>query len=281
MSDIHNDKELFIEAINVTADQYNFSHNLIEKDYYLSLFLNRLYAASNELIFKGGTCLNKIYAGFYRLSEDLDFMIDCNNSTRSLRREQADLIRNTISNIANEPFSLSKEISGHSLSRQYIGEILYLSVFGGYGKIKIEISLREPLLLPANISKGNCLLINPITLGNETFDEKIRCYSKEEAYAEKIRALFTRKNIASRDIYDIYYALKTGIISINKKIIHSAKIKISKNDNSNIHTPYNIISMMKKNMDGELKPVLRESDYSQFNIEEAENIVSEIYKMIS
>jgi predicted nucleotidyltransferase component of viral defense system len=39
-------------------------------------------------IFKGGTCLNKIDVGFYRLSEDLDFSIPVNfAATRGERRK--------------------------------------------------------------------------------------------------------------------------------------------------------------------------------------------------
>ena len=39
------------------------------------------------LVFKGGTCLSKVYADFYRLSEDLDLVvpvpIDARRSARS------------------------------------------------------------------------------------------------------------------------------------------------------------------------------------------------------
>jgi len=52
-----------------------FSPLLIEKDYHLTRILHKLSKKKVPgLVFKGGTCLNKCYLGFYRLSEDLDFV---------------------------------------------------------------------------------------------------------------------------------------------------------------------------------------------------------------
>ena len=72
----HEDGAAFRGALEFTASLTGFSARLIEKDYFCSLLLRDfapLFQAS--LIFKGGTCLSKVYADFYRLSEDLDFVI--------------------------------------------------------------------------------------------------------------------------------------------------------------------------------------------------------------
>ena len=71
----HEDPVLFREAVNFTAAQTRFLPRLIEKDYFCTVLLNYLAAADDTLIFKGGTCLAKVHAEFYRLSEDLDFVI--------------------------------------------------------------------------------------------------------------------------------------------------------------------------------------------------------------
>lgn len=50
--------------------------NLIEKDYALSYILagiSAIPALRDALVFKGGTCLKKLYFSSYRFSEDLDF----------------------------------------------------------------------------------------------------------------------------------------------------------------------------------------------------------------
>ena len=80
-------------------------------------------------------------------------------------------------------------------------------------QIKIEISYRNKLKLKTNFR----------IIKHEFYDElnepllpiniKIESISLKENYAEKFRALVTRKNIALRDLYDIYY------ISKNKKAL--------------------------------------------------------------
>ena len=83
----HEDTALFREAVNFTAAQTRFLPRLIEKDYFCTVLLNYLAAADDAWVFKGGTCLAKVHAEFYRLSEDLDFAIPTPvNATRVVRR---------------------------------------------------------------------------------------------------------------------------------------------------------------------------------------------------
>ena len=59
-----------------TAAESGFIPRLIEKDYFCTVLLAYLSeAAGDELVFKGGTCLAKVHAELYRLSEDLDSSI--------------------------------------------------------------------------------------------------------------------------------------------------------------------------------------------------------------
>ena len=77
MSKYHHNQKLFAEAIKSTANNSRFSAALTEKDYYCSLILREIFQSADcNLVFKGGTLLSKVHAGFYRLSEDLDFSID-------------------------------------------------------------------------------------------------------------------------------------------------------------------------------------------------------------
>jgi len=82
----HEDPVLFREAVNFTAAQTRYLPRLIEKDYFCTLLLHYLAAADKALVFKGGTCLAKVHADFYRLSEDLDFVISTPvDATRTMR----------------------------------------------------------------------------------------------------------------------------------------------------------------------------------------------------
>ena len=78
---VHEDSDSFREAVNFTAAETKFAARLIEKDYFCTVLLGYFGAAvGEELIFKGGTCLAKVHADFYRLSEDLDFASSQGNS---------------------------------------------------------------------------------------------------------------------------------------------------------------------------------------------------------
>ena len=72
----HGDEGRFRDALTRTASDTGFSARLIEKDYYCSVLLKDLAVLYGQgLVFKGGTCLSKVHADFFRLSEDLDFSI--------------------------------------------------------------------------------------------------------------------------------------------------------------------------------------------------------------
>ena len=69
------DPDIFRESLAYSEAEKGFTSTLIEKDYYCSLVLQYFFSDETQLVFKGGTCLSKVHADFYRLSEDLDFII--------------------------------------------------------------------------------------------------------------------------------------------------------------------------------------------------------------
>ncbi len=91
----------FRDALMLTEAESDFSSRLIEKDYYCSLLLRDLSGLFEQgLVFKGGTCLSKVHAEFFRLSEDLDFCISVRpDATRSERRTAASPIRDHLSGV--------------------------------------------------------------------------------------------------------------------------------------------------------------------------------------
>ncbi|MEI3535842.1 MAG: nucleotidyl transferase AbiEii/AbiGii toxin family protein [Bacilli bacterium] len=72
---LHNDKEKFIEAIIATSKMYGFDPALIEKDYFVTLFLKKAVERIPGLVFKGGTSLSKCYNLIDRFSEDIDLLL--------------------------------------------------------------------------------------------------------------------------------------------------------------------------------------------------------------
>jgi hypothetical protein len=147
----HEDRDMFLEAVNFTTVETGFSPRLIEKDYFCTVLLQYL-ATAGVLVFKGGTCLAKVHGEFYRLSEDPDFVIPrpC-DAARTERSAQALEVRRTVSELAKrlEVFRVIEPPAGANLSTQYVSVIGYDSVVNRQpDSIKIEIGLREPLLMP-------------------------------------------------------------------------------------------------------------------------------------
>lgn len=73
---LHNDKEQFSDAINLTAYQTGVMAQAVEKDYYVSLILRKLAQCIPFIVFKGGTSLSKCHGVIKRFSEDIDITID-------------------------------------------------------------------------------------------------------------------------------------------------------------------------------------------------------------
>ncbi|MBF0363856.1 MAG: nucleotidyl transferase AbiEii/AbiGii toxin family protein [Oligoflexia bacterium] len=284
----HQDKNAFIDALNATSARSGFSSRLLEKDYFCSLILRELYSknnSNNQIVFKGGTLLNKVYAGFYRLSEDLDFTIS--TPADSTRKERSDKIRpfkEIFKNIAKEVLNLSvtQELKGSNQSVQYIGKLEYESATGN-GDIKenilFEIGMREEIIIPHNKGKARTLLIDPWTKSAVIPDFEVICLAVEEAYAEKIRAALTREKVAIRDIYDIDYAVKKGIINLKSPIlIKLVKSKLAITGDNKINITNSRKDDFKKQLNTQLLPVLKSGDYASFDFENAWNYILELGK---
>jgi uncharacterized protein len=122
----------------------------IEKDYILSWILygiSKHGQLSNEIVFKGGTVLKKVYFENYRFSEDLDFTLlnaeKTNGQIFSWFKEIFEFIKEE----ANIPLDIidnnDHEDGGINFYISYIGPL------GGQGnnkKVKIDISRSEKLV---------------------------------------------------------------------------------------------------------------------------------------
>ena len=83
---LHKDKKEFTDAITTLADRLNTAPAIIEKDYYVTMFLQDLNKRVPDLLFKGGTSLSKCYKIINRFSEDIDLTLDAENQTQSKKR---------------------------------------------------------------------------------------------------------------------------------------------------------------------------------------------------
>jgi len=85
-----------LDELKILSGEKNFNLALLEKDYLLTQLLYLLKDIKG-IYFKGGTALNKIFLGYARLSEDLDFTL-----ITKLRREELHEIIYQISHFLTE-----------------------------------------------------------------------------------------------------------------------------------------------------------------------------------
>ena len=74
---LHEDKTLFKQLLNFSANTLNIRPEFIEKDYWLTRALQRMAQNQNveKVVFKGGTSLSKAYRLTNRFSEDIDIAV--------------------------------------------------------------------------------------------------------------------------------------------------------------------------------------------------------------
>ena len=91
---LHNDIEGFLALLRIVSDNAGIRPDVLEKDYYITLFLNELsvWQATLPIYFKGGTALYKALGSIRRFSEDIDLTVcidGCNNSQAKRRLDKA------------------------------------------------------------------------------------------------------------------------------------------------------------------------------------------------
>jgi hypothetical protein len=74
---LHENKELFQDAVLATSQQKGTREIYIEKDYWLTFALHNIFKneIGKETVFKGGTALSKCFGLIQRFSEDIDLVV--------------------------------------------------------------------------------------------------------------------------------------------------------------------------------------------------------------
>lgn len=282
----HEKADEFREALTSASTLTGFSSRLIEKDYYCSLILYDFEPLFQQgIVFKGGTCLSKIYVDFYRLSEDLDFVFSIEPNVKpSNRRNMIKPVKDHLEDLCKRQpcFNLKDRLSGHNNSKQYIGQYSYRSVISGENEfIKIEIGLRELILEPVEKCHARTMLVKPFR--NEPVIEPVpvNALSMREAYAEKFRAALTRREPAIRDFYDIDYAIRHGKLNLtDPKLLELLQQKLAVPGNESIDISGEKLSALITQLETRLKPVLREADYNSFDLDRAFDIVKKLRQLL-
>ena len=183
--------------------EWGLREDVVEKDYVLGWVLWGI-GADTELetrwAFKGGTCLRKCYIETYRFSEDLDFTVLPGKPmtetvvSAALARVMARVGEASGIDFSARPLALRTRPDGASLE----GRIFYRGprAAPGEASIKIDLSLAETMARPTVLRQISHPY--PDALPDPA---SVRCYSFDELFAEKLRAMAERGR--PRDLYDI------------------------------------------------------------------------------
>ena len=286
MTDLFAEAGFFREALGFTRQQYGFPERLIEKDYLCSLLLEYLSDAQENLVFKGGTCLAKVHADFYRLSEDLDFVIPMpTDASRAARSRTAEGLKAVIAALPNMLPSVTviEPLTGANSSTQYNALVGYRSFVGQREEtIKIEVGLREPLLHAVVSGDAKTILLDPVSGQTLIPPKQVRCISRAEAFAEKFRAAFTRREVAIRDFFDIDYAVQTlGLEPQDTELVGFVQAKLAVPGNEPINVSAERLAILRQQLAPQLRPVLREKDFRAFDLDRAFGVVAEMAGRLS
>ena len=278
---LHDDPDLFREAVNFTAAETHFLPRLIEKDYFCTALLAYLSSADDRLVFKGGTCLAKVHSGFYRLSEDLDFVISMPvDASRSARSSRVSAIKEALVSLPDHfsAFRLIKPLTGANNSTQYVAVAGYRSVLADQEEIiKIEIGLREPLIGPVLKGSAQTLLLNPVSGKPIVQPLLVPCIAFDEGMAEKFRAALTRREVAVRDFFDIDYAVRMqGLNPMDRAFIGLVQKKLAIPGNDPVDLSGARLVLLERQVDSHLRPVLRPGDFDTFSMERTLKVVVEV-----
>jgi predicted nucleotidyltransferase component of viral defense system len=283
---VHEDVDLFREAVRFTAAQTGFVPRLIEKDYFCTVLLAYLAgAAGDELVFKGGTCLTKVHSELYRLSEDLDYAISVTADTpRTKRSSRAERVKVALSGLSKvlPAIRVIETLRGANKSTQYLAVIGYSSVLSQQREtIKVEVSLREPFLAPVIDGAARTLLQYPLTNRPMVMPTTVRCIEKMEALAEKFRAALSRREPAIRDFFDIDFAVRKGGLHAGRAdFIKQVKMKLAIPGNDPVDVSERRLEELRRQVESQLRPVLREPDFAEFDLDRAFKIVAEMAKAV-
>ncbi|MDC0977718.1 nucleotidyl transferase AbiEii/AbiGii toxin family protein [bacterium] len=216
--------------------EWQLREDVIEKDYVIGWLLWGIGSEpelKDNWIFKGGTCLKKCFIETYRFSEDLDFTILPTN--KNLEPDKIlPIIEKLLKRVGDESgidFSVEKPIVKQKSFPLYLeGRVYYRGPRQAKkaASIKLDLSSSEVVVCPSVLKTINHPYSDKIPTPS-----RVRCYSFEEVFAEKIRAMGERSR--PRDLYDIINLYRHSDLKTKPKNVNT--ILTSKCTTKNVPIP--------------------------------------------
>ncbi|CAN5633242.1 hypothetical protein BH20ACI3_BH20ACI3_15990 [soil metagenome] len=105
----------------------------------------------------------------------------------------------------------------------------------------------------------------------------VQCISEMEAFAEKFRAALSRRQVAIRDFYDLDYGIRRLLLRPDDgQMVKLLRQKLAIPGNEPLDISEQRLSELRQQVDAQLRPVLRESDFREFDLERAFRMVTDM-----
>lgn len=226
---LHENKEVFQDAVLATSQILNISEIFIEKDYWITVALHVIFHSelAGETVFKGGTALSKCHKLIERFSEDIDLVVfrkegETDYQLKKKLRFLSKLVESVMPEVNIE--GLTNKLGNiRKTAHQY--DKIYQ---GNYGQVREHLILEATWLgnsEPYTTETVSCYVADMMRDNSqheliEKYDMspfEVKVLSKERTLCEKIMSLVRfscqenpYQNLANkiRHIYDIHLMLK-------------------------------------------------------------------------
>ena len=226
---LHEDKSQFCYFIKVIGQRAKIREDIMEKDYYISLFLDELSKkqADVKMYFKGGTALYKIMDEPRRFSEDIDLTVEIRGLSKTQAKKHLEK--------ASQKFETLPRLNGDPMEENNKGSITcvygYDSIFEKttdelqrFGKLKVEatsFTVSEPVttykvipLLYKYADENEKKILDEFSC-SPTY---VQAISLERMFTDKLLAaeFYLNRNLfdTAKHIYDIYVLMGNPNIQI-------------------------------------------------------------------
>ena len=170
--------------------KHKFNKQLLLKDYLLTRALY-LMKDIEDIYFKGGTALNKMFLSHARLSEDIDLTIT----------GQMDKIKAQITKCLSADKRFGKVTTDKDMT-EFVRMVVPYTEFGSSGTIFVDLNAKAKLFMKPQEY--------PIAHYYPNIPKfSFRALDIHELIAEKMRATISRNK--PRDHLDLYYIIKAGL----------------------------------------------------------------------
>lgn len=218
---LHDNKELFRQAIAATAQHMQLRDIYIEKDYWVTFALHTIFNSEigKETVFKGGTALSKCYKLIERFSEDIDLVVlrtpeESNNQLSNKIKKISKVVANVMPEVKVEGITQKMGMNrktGHSYEKVFKGD---------YGQIRDVIIVEATWLgyFEPNCTKNISSYIYEMMLA--TGQQKIA--EEYQLLPFEVQVLDSRRTICEKIMSLVRFSYEENpIADLKKKVRHT------------------------------------------------------------